>query len=131
MSFLDKLLKATEHKLIDNLIAIWKKVKPSKTYWTIAIPLGLGIFSQAKSWKLAAVIASYAEKQIEGSDYPLMWEFFSAVANEFNDEANWNVVMVGLVVLVIVTYAFGKESKIKSTNYFDKELEKKTVRLRA
>jgi len=139
VSVVNKITKVTEHKIIGNIIAIWKKIKPSKTYWTIAIPLGLGIFSQAKSWKIAGILASYAEKQVKGSEYPWLWEILSAIASEFNDEANCSVVAVGLVVLLIVTYAFGKESSAKeqtevlekaidntkTNNYFVQELTRK------
>ncbi|HFU75495.1 MAG TPA: hypothetical protein ENK66_04540 [Arcobacter sp.] len=76
---IDKMIKATEHKLIANLISLWKKIKPSKTYWTVAIPTVVFILSQAKSWKIATVIALYAESQVLVSDYPLFWSIVNAV----------------------------------------------------
>jgi len=139
MGIIDKTTKATEHKLIDNLIAIWKKVKPSKTYWRIAIPTGLFILSQVKSWKWAEVVASYAQKQIEGSSCPFCWEVLSALATELTDTARWELVGVGFALLIIITYAFGKESNAKEhkevlekaidnttqNNYFVTELNRK------
>ncbi|CAA6812090.1 MAG: Unknown protein, partial [uncultured Sulfurovum sp.] len=85
----------------------------------------MGIFSQAKSWKFAAVIASYAEKQVEGSEYPWMWEIIATIAEEFNNEVNVFVVAIGLIVLIIVTYAFGKEQSDKHTDFFVEELKRK------
>jgi len=139
VSLVNKITKVTEHKIIDNLIAIWKKIKPSKTYWTIAIPTGLFILTQVKSWKWAEVVASYAQKQVEGSACPFCWELLSALATELTDTARWELVGVGFLLLIIITYAFGKESNskhqkevlekaidnTKTNNYFVQELTRK------
>ena len=139
VGIIDKATKATEHKIIDNLIAIWKKVKPSKTYWSIAIPTGLFILSQVKSWQWAEMVASYAQKQVESSSCPFCWELLSALASELTDTARWELVGVGFILLIIVTYAFGKESSSKyqkevleqaidnsrQNNYFVNELNRK------
>ena len=109
----NKVTKLTEHKIIDNLITIWKKIKPSKTYWTVAIPIVAFILSQARSWKVADVIASYAEKQVDSSSYPLFWEIVNAIAIEFYDTASWELVWLGIGVFLFVTYAFIKEKNLE------------------
>ena len=114
----NRAIRLTEHKIIDNLIAIWKKIKPSKTYWTVAIPTVAFIFSQVRSWKVADVIASYAEKQLESSSYHLFWEIINAIATEFYDTSSWELVWLGIGILVITTYAFIKEKNVQNQQSF-------------
>ena len=117
--------KLTEHKIIDNLIAIWKKIKPSKTYWTVAIPTVAFILSQARSWRVADVIASYAERQVESSSHPLFWEIVNAIAIEFYDTASWELVWLGIGILLIITYAFIKEIDKKHQEEIHRNVKEK------
>ncbi|CAA6811977.1 MAG: Unknown protein [uncultured Sulfurovum sp.] len=124
MKFLDKITKATEHKLIDNIITIWKKLKPSKGYWVIASSVIAFIFSQSRSWQWAEALASYADKQTE---YVTWWKIVSSIAIEFAEPVDWGLVGLGVFVLIVVTYAFGKESDLKSYDSVLKEVRDNTL----
>ena len=102
------------YSIADKFITLWKRIKPSNNYWTVAIPTVAFILSQAKSWKIAIVIASYSEKQIENSDYSFFWLIINSIATEFYDTANWELVFIGMGLLIIITYAFVKENDSKN-----------------
>jgi len=60
MIFLEKLTKLLEHKLIDNIIRIWKKLKHSKSNWSLATFIILFIFAQATPAKIGIAMETLA-----------------------------------------------------------------------
>jgi len=110
---LNKIIELLEHRVIDRLISIYRKIKPSKTYWTIVLPVILFILSQAKSWHIAKFIANFSEKQVENDIHPVFWSIMHSLSLEFYDDTNWYLVILGILILIILTYAFVKENNSK------------------
>ncbi len=136
MQILDKTIELSEHKLIDNFIEIWKRIKPSKTYWTLSTIIVLFILREAFAWKWSNQIELYAQNKMQKDS---LWNYFWSLIELIFSSGSLELVGIGILILLIVTYAFGKESSskhykevlekaidnTKQNNYFINELQKK------
>jgi len=106
--YVKKLQKITKNPLFEALIWVLsgilnfiKKFKSSKSYWTVSFMVILFTIREALAWKWGSAIEAYAQKQLEGTDYGWLW---SAVEFVFGIGGSWEFVLLGVSLLLIVSY---------------------------
>ena len=100
-AFWESIRDILEHPLVDSIAQFIKKFKTSKSYWSVSFMVVLFTLREAVAWKWGTVIEVYAQKQLEGSDYAWLW---SAVEFAFGIGGSWELVLLGVSFLLIVSY---------------------------
>ena len=105
---LNNLLK---NPLVETVINLIKKLKSSKSYWSVSYLVLLFTLREAIAWKFGSAIETFFNKQAETSDYAFIWEVLGFI---FSAGGSIELVILGVVLFGILSYVKIFESKNES-----------------
>ncbi len=112
---------------IEWIVSIYIKIRPKKTYWTIAVPLILFILGEIVKpiSPLVKAIESYA-KTVESKFWSKVLNFIAEYLNF--DVPSWVLIIVGLIFITISTIKILDSRDNPKLKLLIKEIEDKKIR---
>lgn len=90
-----------KHSIWDTIATFIKKFKSSKSYWSVSFFVIAFTLREAIAWKYGSAISTYAQKQLEGSDWTWLW---TAIEFVFDMGGSWELVLLGVFYFIILSF---------------------------
>ena len=119
MGLSTKLNNILKKPLIETIINLIKKLKSSKSYWSLSYLILLFTIREAIAWKYGEGIQKFCEAQATDSSYPFVWNILGFI---FDVGGSIELVGLGLSVFLILSIVkvSESESNVKSTSIKEK-----------
>lgn len=119
MGLSTKLDYTLKNPLIETIINLIKKLKSSKSYWSLSYLILLFTIREAISWKYGEGIQKFCETQAIDSSYPFVWNILGFI---FDVGGSIELVGLGLFIFLIlsVVKVSESESNVKATSFKEK-----------
>jgi len=111
MGLSTKLNSILQNPLVETIINLLKKLKSSKSYWSVSYLVLLFTFREAIAWKFGSAIETFFNNQAETSDYAFIWELLGFI---FSTGGSIELVILGVVLFSILSSVKIFESKNES-----------------
>jgi len=96
----NKIDKITESPLLNSIIKLIKKLKSSKSYWSVSLVVILFILREVIAWKYSNAIKAYAEKQLEENNLTWLWSIIDFI---FDFGGSIELAIGGFIIFLILS----------------------------
>lgn len=108
MGLSTKLNTLLQNPLVETIINLIKKLKSSKSYWSVSYLILLFTLREAIAWKFGSAIQEFCETQATDSAYPLFWDITGFV---FDVGGSIELVILGVFIFLVLSIVKVSESE--------------------
>jgi len=121
MGLTTKLNTLLQNPLVETIINLIKKLKSSKSYWSVSYLILLFTIREAIAWKFGSAIQAFCETQATESAYPLFWDIVGFV---FDVGGSIELVILGVFIFLVLSIVKVSEAngETKATPFKEKLL---------
>ncbi|CAA6822629.1 MAG: Unknown protein [uncultured Sulfurovum sp.] len=121
MGLSTKLNSILQNPLVETFINLIKKLKSSKSYWSVSYLVLLFTLREAIAWKFGSAIRTFCEEQATESSMPFVWDILGFV---FDVGGSIELVGLGLFIFIVlsVVKVSDSETNAQATPFKEKLL---------